>query len=47
MTTLVMNEIKRARRRAPFKVSPYLIYAGFVGVSLGIIGALSVLSLTV
>tara|TARA_A100001037_G_scaffold16800_1_gene14691 strand:- start:150 stop:293 length:144 start_codon:yes stop_codon:yes gene_type:complete len=47
MTSLAMNEIKRARRRAPYKVSPYLVYAGFVAVSLGIVGALSVLSLTI
>tara|TARA_Y100000588_G_scaffold142273_1_gene156310 strand:+ start:282 stop:425 length:144 start_codon:yes stop_codon:yes gene_type:complete len=47
MTSLTMNEIKRVRRRAPYKLSPYLIYAGCVGVSLAIVGALSVLSLTV
>ncbi len=47
MTSLTMNEFKRARRRASFKPSPYLIYAGFVGLSLGIVGALSVLSLTI
>ncbi len=47
MTSLAFNVSKRARRRAIHKLSPYLIYAGFVGLSLGIVGTLSVLSLTV
>ena len=47
MTTLALTGMKRARRRNSIKISPYLIYVCLVGVSLGIVGALSVLSLTV
>lgn len=47
MTTMTMNGARRTRRRASIKISPYLIYVGLVGMSLGIVGALSVISLAV
>jgi hypothetical protein len=47
MTTLALIGFKRSRRRAILKISPYFVYAGLVVLSLGIIGMLSVLSLSV
>ncbi len=46
MTTLNLSGSKRARRLSIAKVSPLFIYAGLVAVSLGIVGTLSVLSLS-
>jgi hypothetical protein len=46
MTALNSTGLKRARKRNLTKISPLFLYAGLVTVSLGIIGTLSVLSLS-
>jgi hypothetical protein len=47
MATSVLIGSKRARRRRIIKLSPYIVYVGVVGLSLGIVAALSVISLVV
>jgi len=47
MSTLDMIGIKGAQRRNLRRMSPGLLYIGLVALSLGIIGALSVISLTI
>ncbi len=46
MTTLNFTGFKRAQRRTFTKMAPAFVYVGLVAVSLGIIGTLSVLSLS-
>lgn len=47
MSTAALIGSRRSRRRTIIKLSPYLVYVGLVGLSLGIVAALSVISLVV
>ena len=47
MVTTVLIGSRRTRRRMVIKLSPYLIYVGIVGLSLGTVAALTVFSLLV